>query len=111
MTPDTDILKKAECLSIEAMVMRNRLRWAGHVVRMGDVRLPKQLFYDELKTGEHPQHGPKRRLKDCIKDDLKAFKIPVQNWDTLAKCQPEWSRLDRGESEIFERERIDQEKS
>ena len=52
--PDTDILKKAECLSIEAMVVRNRLRWAGHVVRMEDVRLPKQLFYGEFKTGKRP---------------------------------------------------------
>ena len=47
------------------------------------------------------------RFKDCIKDNLKAFKTPVQNWETLAKCWPEWSRLVRGGSEIFERERID----
>ena len=40
MIPDTDILKKAEFLSIEAMVMRNQLCWVGHVVWMEDVRLP-----------------------------------------------------------------------
>ena len=85
MTPDMDILKKAECLSIEAMVMRNRLHWAGHVVWMEDVRLPKQLFYGELKTGKCSQYGPKRRFKDCIKDDFKAFKFPVQKWEILAK--------------------------
>ena len=43
----------------------------------------------------------------CIKDDLKAFKIPVQNCETLTKCRLEWSRLVKGGSEIFERERID----
>ena len=107
MIPDTDILKKAECLSIEAMVMRNWLRWSGHVVRMEDVRLLKQLFYSELKIGKHPQHGPKRCFTDRVKDDVKAFKIPVQNWETLAKSCPKWSRLVRGGSEIFERERID----
>ena len=57
MTPDTDILKKSECLSIEAMVMRNRLRWVGHVVRMEDVRLPKQLFYGEHTTRKRSQHA------------------------------------------------------
>ena len=107
MTPDMDIIKKAECLSIEAMVMRNWLRWAGYVVGMEDVRLSKQLFYGELKNEKRPQHGIKRHFKDSIKDDLKTFKIPVQNWETLAKCRPEWSWLVRGGSENFERERID----
>ena len=107
MTPDRDILKKAECLNIEAMVIRNWFRWAGHVVRMEDVKLSKLLFYGELKTRKRPQHGPKRRFKDCIKDDLKSFKIPVQKWETLAKCRTEWSRLVKGRSDIFERERID----
>ena len=59
------------------------------------------VFYGELKTGKRPQHDPKRGFKDCIKDYLKAFKIPVQNWETLAKCRPEWSRIVRGRSEIF----------
>ena len=42
----------------------------------------KQLFYGELMTGKRPQHKPKKRFKDCIKNNLKAFKIPVENWET-----------------------------
>ena len=62
ITPDMNIHKKAACLSIEAMVMRNRLRWAGHIVRMEDVKLPKRLFYGELKTGKRPQQRGASRI-------------------------------------------------
>ena len=65
------------------------------------------MFYGELKTGKRPQHGPKRRFNDCIKDYLKDFKILVPNWETLDKCWPERNILVRGGSEIFEMKRID----
>ena len=89
LTPDTAVLQIAECPSIESLIMKNQLRWAGHVVRMEDERIPKQLFYGELMTGKRPQHKPKKRFKDCIKNNLKAFKIPVENWETLAKSRTE----------------------
>ena len=43
--PDTEVLQQAGMESIHAMLMRSQLRWAGHVVRMPDERLPKQLLY------------------------------------------------------------------
>ena len=87
--------------------MKNQLRWAGHVVRMEDERIPKQLFYGELMTGKRPQHKPKKRFKDCIKNNLKAFKIPVENWETLAKSRTEWRQLLKRGAEFSEKERID----
>ena len=87
--------------------MKNQLRWAGHVVRMEDERIPKQLFYGELMTGKRPQHKPKKRFKDCIKNNLKAFKIPVENWETLAKSRTEWRQLLKRGAEVSEKERID----
>ena len=87
--------------------MKNQLRWAGHVVRMEDERIPKQLFYGELMTGKRPQHKPKKRFKDCIKNNLKAFKIPVENWETLSKSRTEWRQLLKRGAEVSEKERID----
>ena len=66
-TPDTVILERACSTSIEKRLILYQIRLAGHVVRMGDGRLPKQLFYGELTGGKRPQHKP----KGCIKKQSK----------------------------------------
>ena len=70
-TPDTEVLSKAHTLSISALLMRNQMRWAGHLIRMDDSRLPKQLFYGELASGARPQHKPNKRFRDEVKVNLK----------------------------------------
>ena len=35
------VLDMAESTSIEAMILKSRLRWVGHAIRMEDNRLPK----------------------------------------------------------------------
>ena len=50
-TTNIDVLKKANMTSIETEIRRRQLKWAGHVARMDDNRIPKKLLYGELKTG------------------------------------------------------------
>ena len=57
--------------SIHAMLMRSQLRWAGHVVRMPDERLPKQLLCGDLCAGKRSRGGQKKRFKDTLKVSLK----------------------------------------
>ena len=84
MTPDTVVCQRAGCSSIESMIINNQKGWAGHGVRMPEDRLPKQLFYGELINGKHPAHKPKKRFKDCIKNNLKAVGMNVGNWEADA---------------------------
>ena len=58
------------------------MRCAGHIVRMGDGRLPKQLFYVEPTRGKKPQHKPWKRFKDVLKSNLKELEIDVDSWET-----------------------------
>jgi hypothetical protein len=40
--PDTDVLMHAGMMSIHTMLSKAQLRWAGHVLRMSNERLPKK---------------------------------------------------------------------
>jgi hypothetical protein len=57
--PDSEILQKAKILSINTLLMKHQARWAGHIVRMSDSRMPKQLLYGELDKGKRSKGGQK----------------------------------------------------
>ncbi|XP_039386731.1 uncharacterized protein LOC120401127, partial [Mauremys reevesii] len=40
--PETEVLSRAGLLSVHTLLMKAQIRWAGHVVRMPDNRIPKQ---------------------------------------------------------------------
>ena len=41
--------------AIEALLQTAQLRWCGHVIRMDNTRIPKQVFYGQLHHGfRHP---------------------------------------------------------
>ena len=71
--PDTEVLHSAGSLSIHTILMKSQLRWAGHVVRMPDHRLPKHLLYGELQQGRRTQGGQRKRFKDTLKASLKSL--------------------------------------
>jgi hypothetical protein len=106
MTPDTVVLQRASCLSIEAMIINNQMRWAGHVVRMQEDRLPKQLFYGELVNGKRPQQKPRKRFKDCVKMNLKDLGINVVDWEKTAQNRAGWRHSVKEGCNTFEKQRL-----
>ena len=88
--PDTEVLTRAGLPSIYTMLMQSQLRWAGHVARMPNHRLPKKLLFGELQEGKRSRGAPRKRFKDCLKASLKAFKVNPDSWEAAAQDRSRW---------------------
>ncbi|XP_063594968.1 uncharacterized protein LOC134771946 [Penaeus indicus] len=75
-----EVLWRAALPGIEALIIQAQLRWSGHVMRMEDSHLPKQLFCSELSRGSRKQGGQIKRYKDSLKQSLRACNIPITAW-------------------------------
>ena len=75
--PNTSILQTTGSYDLITTIRHRRLRWAGHVCRMEDNRLPKQVLYSELPNAPRPIGRPKLRFRDVLKLKryLNAFSI------------------------------------
>ena len=73
--------------------MRAQTRWAGHVIRMPDERMPKQLLFGELSAGRRSHGGQKKHYKDTLKASVKSLDIDTTTWETLAQNRPTWRCL------------------
>ena len=93
MVADTDVLTRAGISRIQTLLQKAQLRWTGHVTRMPDDRLPKQLLYGELCYGKRSVGGQNKRFKDTFKKTLTRFNIDVTNWKVCAQDRPMWRRM------------------
>ena len=84
------VLKQAGSLSVHLMLSQRRLRWLGHVHRMEDGRIPKNVLYGELAMGRRPVSRPALRYKDVCKRDLKLTDINTDSWESLAEDRSGW---------------------
>ena len=103
--PHTIILERANISSVEAMLFQRRLRWTGHVWRMGDHRLPKAVLYGELAEGNRKQGGPKKRFKDQLKATLKNCSMDPRQLEIVAAERSEWRSLCHQGVQHFETQR------
>ena len=87
------VLEQAEITSIEAILLKSQLRWAGHVSRMHDHRLPKIALYGKLSIGHRNRWAPMKGYKDSLKKSLGACHIYHRQWSTLAADRVTWRHI------------------
>ena len=104
--PDTEVLTRAGLPSIFTILMQSQLRWAGHVARMPDHRLPKKLLFGELQEGKRSLGRPKKRFKHTLKASLKAFNISHTTWEQTAEDRDGWRAAVHQGAKSYEANRI-----
>ncbi len=101
-----DVLSRAGLPSMYTLLRQRRLRWLGHVRRMEDGRIPKDILYGELAMGRRNTGRPHLRYKDVYIRDMKAVDIDTMSWEGLAADRTEWrsalkQHLERGEEKLM----------
>jgi hypothetical protein len=74
------------------VVKSRRMRWAGHVARMGEGRGVHRVLVGNPE-GKRPLRRPRRRWEDNIKTDLQEVGESCRNWMELAQDRDRWRTL------------------
>jgi len=82
--PNIEVLERAELPGVITTMRKAQTRWAGHVLRMSDFDIPKQLLYGEFSRGGRKIGGQRKRYKDSLKAYHKDFNIDVTTWENAA---------------------------
>jgi hypothetical protein len=78
--------------SIIRIIKSRRMRWAGHVARMGEKRNVYRLLVGNPE-GKWPLGRPRRRWVDNIKIDLGEVRGGDVDWIGLAQDRDRWRAL------------------
>ncbi|KAJ4436977.1 hypothetical protein ANN_17109 [Periplaneta americana] len=70
-------------------IKSRRLRWAGHVARMGESRNAYKVLVGRPE-GKRPLGRPRRRWEDNIKMDLREVGYDDRDWINLAQDRDRW---------------------
>jgi hypothetical protein len=75
--------------NIDTEIKSWRMRWAGHVPRMGEGR-GVYRFLVGRPEGKRPLGRPRRRWEDNITMNLREIRIDGANWIRLAQDRVQW---------------------
>ena len=78
--------------NIVRVITSRRMRWAGHVARVGEERGMCRFLVGKPE-GRRPLERPRRRWVDNIRMDLQEVGCWYMDWIGLAQDRDRWRRL------------------
>ena len=75
--------------NIVRVIKSRRMKWAGHVVRMGEEMEVYRVLVDKPE-GRRPLGRPRRRWVDNIRMDLQEVEYGYMDWIGLAQDRERW---------------------
>ena len=82
--------ERAQIDTIEAILVQRQLRWARHLYRMDESRLPRRIYYGELAVGWRSVGRPRKRDKDVIASHMRKGGIDAGSLERLAENRDAW---------------------
>ena len=73
---------------------------------MKDDRIPRAVFYGQLKEGSRTAGGKKLSFKDTLKSNLKSCNIDISNRESYASERPPWRSYSKKSLDHFEDQRF-----
>jgi hypothetical protein len=78
--------------SIIRMIKSRRVRWAGHVARIGEKRNEYRILVGRPEE-KRPLGRPRRRWEDNIKMDVREIGWGATDWNDLVQDRDQWRAL------------------
>jgi hypothetical protein len=76
-----------DTVSLATHLTAHRLRWLGHVLRMGEERYPHQALFSLVHdVGAAPKGAPPMSWEKCVRNDLQALGQPTNMHDLKRVC-------------------------
>ena len=77
---------------VGVLLVQRHLHWLGHVARMGDDRLPRQMLLGEL-LATRPFYRPKLQWRDVVLRDVQRMGLDTFSWYEVAQDHSRWHDL------------------
>jgi hypothetical protein len=74
------------------VIKSSRMRWAGHVVRMGEMRSAYSVLVGKPER-KRPLGRPNHKWEDNIKMDLREIRWEGVDWMHLAHAMDQWQAV------------------
>ena len=76
--------------NLEETLRKNRLRWFGHVCRLDDSRLAKQVLKWVPKDGKRKRGRPRKNWRSTVEDDLEILDMTWEVAEEIAGDRTMW---------------------
>ena len=81
-------------------LVKSQLKWAGHVERMKEDRLPRMAYVHQERGKRKRKRGrPRMRWRDCIERDMRKAELEDVDWRMVAQDRGQWRRVVHGAAE------------
>ena len=100
--------KGVSITAVETYCRLSRLRYTGHVARMGENRIPNLILQGEILQGRRKQGRPKKSFRERLKNDLHKFDLcgkysEENNFQKFVADKYNWRKMINKQAQNFQK--------